>query len=628
MKLTKGVLGAVALVMAAFAVKSSADTWWSAQFPNNAPLPFNPFPELGATWLGPGQWAINDANLDYHAIAEAIASAEPAELSATPIAGRFGGGGGFAPMFSFVPGLALEWTNVDLTNMVANLLLEGVISNNVYQVLSTTNVVLLTNQQALTLGQIITNSAGTSTIIISNVSLSNPGTNFFFVHATNTILELFVSTESGVAFAPSDTNGTGLVESDFVITRNNNSSTPLTVFYTISGTATNGVDYSPITNSVSIPSGGSEAFMPIIPLFNTNYPDFSKVVFLSLSQSDDYLIDTNTGPSAKIIIGAANGDNEWFEVVTKLNNGTSVAYSAFTNRLILSFNQSDGSPVNFASMDTNGSVLNWSGIGGLPEEIQIACVPTNFPNANFTNGDLFFNTGAAGALGWLSADGTRSNLTWLTLSGETNGLRGGVFFDTTGVFGNDLIVAVSGGDDALGGGDVWRIHSQTNATLLANLNTHLEGIAVIPNDPKYGPWAATVLVGAEAGMNTASTNAADHSPSCLFAIDTNGVSTPYFLGLVIDSIQVVPAGLDFYIPSPDLDELLRFPGNLFTNHVGDVLIITEVDDDSGLQNLFSFVRWNTNTLSFDQTFLVPQAVAYEQGAFAPIQIPGTVYPGH
>ncbi len=106
------------------------------------------------------------------------------------------------------------------------------------------------------------------------------------------------------------------------------------------------------------------------------------------------------------------------------------------------------------------------------------------------------------------------------------------------------------------------------------------------------------------------------------------MSTPYFLGLVIDSIQVVPTNLDFYIPSPDYDAVLRFPKNLFTNHVGDVLITTEVDDDSGLQNLFSFVRWNTNTLSFDQTFLVPQALAYEQGVFAPIVIPGTVYPGH
>ncbi len=445
MNLTKGVFVRVVALVMAFTTQLFADNFYSLQRPEQAPMPFNPFPELGATWLGPGQWAINDATLDYSAIAEAIASASPAELSATPLAaGRFGGRS-FAPMFSFVPGLALEWTNVDLTNMVANLLLEGVISNNLYQVLSTTNVDLLTNQQALSLGQIITNSGGANPIVISNVSLSNLAQNFFLVHATNTVLSLS-TTESGVAFAPTDTNGTFGQESDFIITRSGGTSNALTVFYTISGTASNGVDYVTISNSVQLVSPNQSASVPIIPLFNTNYPDFSKTVFLTLLQADDYLIDTNTGPTARIIIGAANNGNEWFQFVNGLHNGTCVAYSAFTNRLILSFNQSDGDPVNFGSMGTNGSVLSWSGINFLQEEIQIACVPTNFPNANFTNGDLFFNTGVAGKLGWLSADATRSNLSWLTLSGETNGLSGGVCFDTTGVFGNDLIVAVSGAE--------------------------------------------------------------------------------------------------------------------------------------------------------------------------------------
>ncbi len=119
-----------------------------------------------------------------------------------------------------------------------------------------------------------------------------------------------------------------------------------------------------------------------------------------------------------------------------------------------------------------------------------------------------------------------------------------------------------------------------------------------------------------------------HSPPCLFALDTNGVSTPYFLGLVVDSIYVVPANRDLFVPSPDLGVLLKLPRNLLTNHVGDVLISTEIADDSGLRNLFSFVRWNTNTMAFDQTFLVPQALAYEQGVFAPIDIPATVYEGH
>ncbi len=161
------------------------------------------------------------------------------------------------------------------------------------------------------------------------------------------------------------------------------------------------------------------------------------------------------------------------------------------------------------------------------------------------------------------------------------------------------------------------------------MNTYLESIAVIPNDPdKYGPLAATVVVGAEAGKNSASTNAADHSPSCLFAIDTNGVVTSYFFGLVVDSILVVPEHCDLYVPSPDQDSLLKPPRSVLTNHVGDILIGTEVQSDASPRNLFSFVRWNTNTLSFDQTFLVPQASAYEQGVFAPIDVQAIVTEGH
>ncbi len=82
--MTRVVLGAsVALVMAIFNTELFADSFYSRQRPDQAPLPFNPFPELGTTWLAPGQYVINDIHLDYNAISEAIASAEPAELSAS-----------------------------------------------------------------------------------------------------------------------------------------------------------------------------------------------------------------------------------------------------------------------------------------------------------------------------------------------------------------------------------------------------------------------------------------------------------------------------------------------------------------------------------------------------------------
>ncbi len=184
----------------------------------------------------------------------------------------------------------MEWVDINLSNSTATLLLHGTTTNN-YQILSTTNADLLTNQQALILGRILTNTTSTTDpLAISNVSLSTPGTNYYLAHGATNILSLFVSTESGVAFAPSDTNGTGLEESDFIITRNNSSITPLTVFYTISGTASNGVDYASVTNFVTFGAFSTTVPVPIVPLFNTNYPDFSKTVFITLLEADNYLI--------------------------------------------------------------------------------------------------------------------------------------------------------------------------------------------------------------------------------------------------------------------------------------------------------------------------------------------------
>lgn len=46
---------------------------------------------------------------------------------------------------------------------------------------------------------------------------------------------------------------------------------PLTVYYTLSGTGVNGVDYSSLGGSVTIPAGAASATVTVMPLFNRNY---------------------------------------------------------------------------------------------------------------------------------------------------------------------------------------------------------------------------------------------------------------------------------------------------------------------------------------------------------------------
>ena len=54
----------------------------------------------------------------------------------------------------------------------------------------------------------------------------------------------------------------------FTFSRFGATNTPVTIYYAISGTASNGLDYVRITNSVVIPAGQLTVTLPIVPLHN------------------------------------------------------------------------------------------------------------------------------------------------------------------------------------------------------------------------------------------------------------------------------------------------------------------------------------------------------------------------
>ena len=59
----------------------------------------------------------------------------------------------------------------------------------------------------------------------------------------------------------------GPIPGDFTITQNG-SSNAITVYMTISGTASNGVDYVTMTNVVTIPAGSNAISLPVMPILN------------------------------------------------------------------------------------------------------------------------------------------------------------------------------------------------------------------------------------------------------------------------------------------------------------------------------------------------------------------------
>ena len=65
-----------------------------------------------------------------------------------------------------------------------------------------------------------------------------------------------------------DASKYGPIPGQFTFSRFGTTNTPVTIYYTISGTGSNGVDYVSVTNSIIVPAGQSTITLPITPLHN------------------------------------------------------------------------------------------------------------------------------------------------------------------------------------------------------------------------------------------------------------------------------------------------------------------------------------------------------------------------
>lgn len=265
---------------------------------------------------------------------------------------------------------------------------------------------------------------------------------------------------------------------------------------------------------------------------------------------------------------------------------------------------------------TNLTLAPWSGISGLADEVYLAVVRAN--SAGFTNGDMFF--GSDTGIGWLSNDGTRSNLNWCVL---TNGvvtnallLRGGLCMDTTGLFGSNIVAVTSSEDGLASYKGVWEVDSRAHPTLLASIYASLlEGSATTTNDvQKWGPWAGTFITG-------------DEFTGLIYTIGTNGIvstndSRELFPGgFLVESIQIIPPNQSLYLCDPG-GLIVKLPANYFTNYAGDLLIEDGGENLNGPAKLF-IVQWDAASTNF-----LTRRIIYNYGsgtlehcAFAPIELP-------
>lgn len=270
-------------------------------------------------------------------------------------------------------------------------------------------------------------------------------------------------------------------------------------------------------------------------------------------------------------------------ISTAFNRPIGIDFHEPTGSVILSVNYSSGSPLSFERVESDGSHVAFSTVSGLTNEVKIATARTGA--SGFAAGELFVGNGIDGQIVRISPDGTSVQNPWVDLPGSSNGLmRGSLYVDRTGVWGNDLLVCTTAGE-------LWRVDSAGTATLIASVGVHLEGLATVPDAPaRYGPLAGMAIAGAE-------------NVGLLYAFDTAGNVVYYNLGVAVEDIEIVEPFENFFGVNFGTSRLIGIPAYQMLPMAGDILLTQESVTSVGLYHL-----------RFDGTDLVVEELQASSGS--------------
>jgi Calx-beta domain-containing protein len=85
----------------------------------------------------------------------------------------------------------------------------------------------------------------------------------------------------------------------FTIARDGSTAAPLTVFYTVGGTATPGVDYQSLSGTITLPTGLSSAMINVAPI-DDRIVEQNEIIVLALSPRSTYGIEAPTSATVTI----------------------------------------------------------------------------------------------------------------------------------------------------------------------------------------------------------------------------------------------------------------------------------------------------------------------------------------
>lgn len=143
----------------------------------------------------------------------------------------------------------------------------------------------------------------------ASYNIGSPGS------ATVTIADDDVPPTVTITATDASASETGPNTGQFTLTRTGSTLSALTVSYTVSGTATNGTDYTSLSGSVTIGAGSSSATITVTPVNDTSY-EVDESVTVALSSNASYLVGTPGSGTVTI------ADNDLPEVTVYATDAT------------------------------------------------------------------------------------------------------------------------------------------------------------------------------------------------------------------------------------------------------------------------------------------------------------------
>src|SRR6185369_1918933 len=92
-----------------------------------------------------------------------------------------------------------------------------------------------------------------------------------------------------IAGSPATVSEAGLTSAAFTVTRNGDTTDPLTLTYAVGGTATAGSDYVALPGVITIAAGATTATIPVVPMDDT-LVEPNETVVAAISMNSAYVI--------------------------------------------------------------------------------------------------------------------------------------------------------------------------------------------------------------------------------------------------------------------------------------------------------------------------------------------------